>query len=134
MMKNAKRAVAVVLGLSFLGLGLAYAQDEMVEKATLERIKPFGKVNTGGAVVVAAGSRSGKEIVEGTCAACHASGALGAPKIGNKAEWSPRLKVGVDGLVKSAAKGKNAMPPRGGDSSLSDADLKAAITYMTTFK
>ena len=134
MMKNAKRAIAVVLGLSFLGLGLAYAQDEMIEKATLERIMPFGKVNTGGAVVVASGARSGKEIVEGTCAACHGSGALGSPKIGSKADWAPRLKMGIAGLVKSAAKGKNAMPPRGGNSSLSDADLKAAITYMTTFK
>jgi cytochrome c5 len=134
MMKNAKRAIALVLGLSFLGLGLAYAkQDEMVEKATLERIQPVGKVNTGGAVVVASGARSGKEIVDATCAACHATGALGSPKVHNKADWSPRMKQGMATLLKHAINGIRSMPPRGGDSSLSDADLKAAITYMTKF-
>ena len=130
-MKNAKRVIALVLGLSVLGLAVA-AQDEMTESATIERIKPIGQVNTGGAVVVKAGGRSGKEIFESTCAACHSSGVLGAPKVGSKADWAPRLKAGgIDGMVKSAIQGKNAMPPKGGDDSLSAAELKAAIVYMT---
>jgi cytochrome c5 len=134
MMKNAKRAIALVLGLSILGLGIAYAkQDEMVEKAIQERIQPFGKVNTGGAVVASSGARSGKEIVEGTCAACHGTGALGSPKVHNKADWAPRLKQGMDTLLKHAIHGIRSMPPRGGNPDLSDADLKAAIKYMTTF-
>lgn len=127
-MKNAKRAIAVLLGLSVLGLAVA-AQDEMTEKATLERIKPAGQVNTGGAVVVKAGGRSGKEIVEATCAGCHASGVLGAPKVGNKADWKGRGSLTA--LVASATKGKGAMPAMGGDASLSAAELKAAIAYMT---
>lgn len=127
-MKNAKRAIAVLLGLSVLGLAVA-AQDEMTEKATLERIKPAGQVNTGGAVVVKAGGRSGKEIVEATCAGCHASGVLGAPKVGNKADWKGRGSLTA--LVASATKGKGAMPAKGGDDSLSAAELKAAIAYMT---
>ena len=127
MMKNAKRTLAVLLGLSVLGL--AYANDPMVEKATLERIKPVGNVNTGGAVVVAAGAaRSGKEIVEATCAACHVAGVLNAPKIGVKADWKGRGSLAA--LTNSAAKGKGAMPPKGGDSSLSDSELKEAVAYM----
>jgi len=126
-MKNAKRAIAVLLGLSVLGLAVA-AQDEMAEKSTLERIKPAGQVNTSGAVVVKAGGRSGKEIVEATCAACHSSGVLGAPKVGNKADWKGRGSLTA--MTKSADKGKGAMPPKGGDSSLSAKELKAAIAYM----
>lgn len=125
-MKNAKRAIAILLGLSVLGLAVA-SQDEMVEKATLERIKPMGQVNTGGAVVVKAGGRSGKEIVEATCAACHSSGVLGAPKFG-KANWKGRGSLAA--MTKSAIKGKGAMPPKGGDSSLSAKEVKAAIAFM----
>ncbi|MBD3671282.1 MAG: cytochrome c5 family protein [Gammaproteobacteria bacterium] len=128
MMKHAKRAFAIVLGLSFLGLGVAVSADEMIDKATVERIKPIGQVNTGGAVVISSGARSGKEIVNSTCAACHGTGALGAPKIGNKADWKGRGSLAA--MVKSAAKGKGAMPPRGGDSSITDGELKAAISYM----
>lgn len=63
------------------------------------------------------------------CAACHTAGIAGAPKVGDKAAWAPRLAAGVDGLTASAIKGKNAMPPRGG-SSASDADIKAVVAYM----
>lgn len=63
------------------------------------------------------------------CAACHGSGIAGAPKVGDKAAWAPRLALGVDGLTASAIKGKNAMPPRGGSQG-SDADIKAAVAYM----
>jgi cytochrome c5 len=63
------------------------------------------------------------------CQTCHATGVAGAPKIGDKAAWAPRLAQGVDGLTASAIKGKNAMPPKGG-SSASDADIKAVVAYM----
>ena len=53
----------------------------------------------------------------------------GAPKLGDKAAWAPRLTLGVDGLTASAIKGKNAMPPKGG-STASDADIKATVEYM----
>jgi len=96
--------------------------------STNERIKPVSEVNAGDVNVVVV--RSAKEIVDGTCMACHGTGAMGAPKAGNKADWKSRLSVGIDGLVKSAIKGKGMMPARGGDASLSDADIKAAIEYM----
>ncbi len=64
-----------------------------------------------------------------TCFVCHGTGAAGAPKLGDKAAWAPRLKLGIDGLTATAIKGIGAMPPRGG-SSASDADIKAVVTYM----
>ena len=63
------------------------------------------------------------------CQACHAAGVAGAPKIGDKAAWAPRLAQGIDGLTASAIKGKGAMPPKGG-STASDADIKAVVSYM----
>ena len=64
------------------------------------------------------------------CQVCHAAGVAGAPKLGDKAAWAPRLALGVDGLTASVIKGKNAMPPRGGAMTASDADIKAVVAYM----
>jgi len=72
----------------------------------------------------------GKKVYDTTCAACHASGAAGAPKFGDKAAWTPRLKAGVDALYASAVKGKGVMPAKGGNASLPDADVKAAVDFM----
>lgn len=74
----------------------------------------------------------GKSVFDGSCMACHATGVAGAPKAGDKAAWAPRLKAGVDALYASALKGKNAMPPRGGNAALPDADVKAAVDYMVS--
>ena len=78
----------------------------------------------------AARERSGREIVEARCAQCHASGAGGAPRIGDQNAWKTRLAHGVDATVRSAIHGHGSMPPRGGMADLSDAELKAAILYM----
>ncbi|MEK6592834.1 MAG: c-type cytochrome [Pseudomonadota bacterium] len=72
----------------------------------------------------------GKTIYEANCVACHAAGVAGAPKAGDKAAWAPRLKGGMDALYASSIKGKNAMPPKGGNLSLADADVKAAVDYL----
>ncbi|KIF82503.1 cytochrome C [Noviherbaspirillum autotrophicum] len=72
----------------------------------------------------------GKEVYQANCAACHATGAAGAPKLGDKAAWAPRIKTGLDALHASALKGKNVMPPKGGNTSLADADVIAAADYM----
>ena len=63
------------------------------------------------------------------CTACHTAGVAGAPKLGDKAAWAPRIAQGIDALTASAIKGKGAMPPKGG-STASDADIKAVVTYM----
>jgi cytochrome c5 len=65
------------------------------------------------------------------CQACHAAGVAGAPKLGDKAAWTPRLALGVDGLTASVIKGKNAMPPKGG-STASEAEIKAVVVYMVS--
>ena len=65
------------------------------------------------------------------CQVCHGAGVAGAPKLGDKAAWAPRLAQGIDGLTASAIKGKGVMPPRGG-SAASDADIKAVVTYMVS--
>ena len=65
------------------------------------------------------------------CIACHGTGAAGAPKAGDHAAWEPRLAVGMDALVESAKKGKNAMPPMGLCNDCSDAELKEIIEFMS---
>ena len=98
--------------------------------------KPAVAAAAPAAAPAAAGAKGGdaakgKTVYEGTCVACHGTGAAGAPKAGDKAAWAPRLKTGMDALYASALKGKNAMPPKGGNMSLSDADIKAAVDYLT---
>lgn len=75
-------------------------------------------------------AKSGKEIWQGTCSACHQSGLLGAPKIGDKAAWAPRIAKGMDTLKKHALGGFNQMPAHGGNPSLSDDDVVKALEYM----
>ena len=95
------------------------------------RIRPVGHFELGGAGG-GAGGKSGEEIVKSTCATCHQAGVAGAPKIGDKAAWAPRIKQGLQALVQSALKGKGAMPPKGGNASLSDAEVRAAIEFMVS--
>ena len=64
------------------------------------------------------------------CAACHMTGAAGAPKTGDKAAWKARIAAGMDTMVTSAIKGKGAMPPKGGRPNLTDAQIKAVVEYM----
>ncbi|HYC35783.1 MAG TPA: c-type cytochrome [Usitatibacter sp.] len=80
----------------------------------------------------AGAAAAGKSTYDSACAACHAAGVAGAPKLGDKAAWAPRLKAGKDQLYASAIKGKGAMPPKGGQTALSDDAVKAAVDYMTS--
>ncbi len=76
----------------------------------------------------------GKKIYGNVCSMCHAVGAAGAPKPGDKADWGPRIAQGKDMLYKHALEGftgaKGVMPARGGSASLSDEDVKAAVDFM----
>lgn len=82
------------------------------------------------AAKVASAAADGKKVYESTCIACHGSGVANAPKFGDKKAWEPHLMHGVDHLYQNALKGVNAMPPRGGNLTLSDAEVKAAVDYM----
>jgi cytochrome c5 len=76
----------------------------------------------------------GKTVYEGGCNACHTEGLAGAPKVGEKPVWEPRLVKGIDSMVKNAVNGfagsSGAMPPKGGRSELGDEQIRAAVTYM----
>jgi cytochrome c5 len=78
----------------------------------------------------AAAGQGGEAVYGKACIVCHSTGVAGAPKVGDKAAWEPRLAQGMDTLMSTALKGKGAMPPKGGHASLSDAEIKAAIEYM----
>jgi len=78
----------------------------------------------------AGGADKGKAVYDATCMVCHATGVANAPKFGDKAAWAPRIATGAAALHASALKGKNAMPPKGGNVALPDADVVAAVDYM----
>src|SRR5512139_404307 len=81
-----------------------------------------------------AGEDLGKKVFGNVCSMCHASGAAGAPKFGDKADWGPRIAQGKDVLYKHALEGftgaKGQMPARGGSAALKDDEVKAAVDYM----
>jgi len=74
--------------------------------------------------------RSGKQVVDAQCSKCHAKGTGGAPKIGDRDAWAPRLKQGMDALVQSAIRGHGGMPPRGDKADLTDGEIRNAVHYM----
>jgi cytochrome c5 len=126
-----KFRVLVSLFASALFLVNTNAQ-EMTNDDIAERIKPVGRVHVAGATpAVAAGPRTGKQIYDAACVACHTSGVLGAPKLQVAAEWQPRLdEKGFDQIWKNAISGINAMPAMGACGDCTDEDIKTAISYM----
>jgi len=119
-------AGAVLVSASTIAIAAPKGDDEGAAK----RIAPVARVELAPASTgAAAGNRSGEQIYKSICAACHDSGAANAPKLGDKAAWAPRIKLGLDGLVKSAIAGKNAMPPKGG-SDANDVELARTIVYL----
>ncbi|KAB2889700.1 MAG: cytochrome c5 family protein [Burkholderiaceae bacterium] len=97
-----------------------------LEKATAERLQKVGMVEIRDANRPL---RAGEEVFKGQCAACHATGAAGAPKYGDAGAWGPRIASGFDALVQSALKGKGAMAPQsGGD--FDDTEIARAVAFM----
>ncbi|HEY8249024.1 MAG TPA: c-type cytochrome [Burkholderiales bacterium] len=93
------------------------------------RIQPVARFEIG-APAAAPGARSGEAIVQATCSACHQAGVAKAPKIGDKNDWAPHLKHGLNAMVESVIKGKGAMPPKAGDPSLTDDEIRRAVVHM----
>jgi cytochrome c5 len=106
--------------------------QETTEQDLIDRIKPVGKVHIAGAApAAAAGPRTGKQIYDAACVACHTSGVLGAPKLQVAADWQPRLdEKGFDQVWKNAVSGINAMPAMGTCGDCTEDDIKVAIEYM----
>jgi cytochrome c5 len=132
--------VAVILGLAVpIGLAVMFSQlvttgqsgKDAPEEAVMKRIQPVAKVELAGAGAGGGdkAAKSAEEIYKTTCAACHDSGAAGAPKLGDKAAWAGRIGVGLDKLAQSGIKGKGAMPPKGG-ADLSDTEFTSVVAYV----
>ena len=91
---------------------------------------PAAPVAIPAAAPAKAAAGDGKATYDATCAVCHNAGVAGAPKPGDKAAWAPRLKAGKDALYASVINGKGAMPKKGGNASLSDDAVKAAVDHL----
>ncbi|MEJ6006253.1 c-type cytochrome [Paucibacter sp. AS339] len=128
-----------VLGLSvfgFLALAACGQKDAAAPASTPAATSATAPAAPASAapVVAAAENEVGKGVFGKTCAMCHAAGVAGAPKPGDKADWGPRIAQGKDTLYKHAIEGftgaKGMMPARGGGSTLSDDEVKAAVDFM----
>lgn len=111
------------------GINVAKTNPALSDEAVAARLKPVGQVEVTDPNAPKV-ERSGKEIVDAMCSACHATGALNAPKIGDNAAWASRLRAGLATLTQSAVKGVRQMPPRGGSPDLSDVEVARAVAYM----
>ncbi|MEZ5573483.1 MAG: c-type cytochrome [Halioglobus sp.] len=128
--------VAVLLAASALAVDLTDAQRAAIE----ERIKPVGEScmlgdsSCGGAAAPVAGGapRSGEEVFNAACTACHSTGAAGAPKYGDVAAWEPRIAKGMDALYNSGVNGVpgTGMVAKGGCAACSEEEIDAAVDYM----
>jgi cytochrome c5 len=96
---------------------------------------PSTSGSAGGTSVMGAGA-SGEAVYNQTCQVCHGAGVAGAPKLGDKGDWGPRIAQGKDLLYQHAIVGftgkKGVMPPKGGNTALPDADVKAAVDFMAS--
>ena len=72
----------------------------------------------------------GRKVYQSTCMACHGAGVANAPKFGDKKAWATHLMHGTEHVYENALKGKGAMPPKGGNLTMSEAEVKAAVDYM----
>ncbi len=136
-------ALVVPVAIALLGAQLVTGSKHIdvteTKKSVEQRIKPVGElVKFDGApppaapavVAVVAKAKSGEEVYNGACVACHGGGIAGAPKTGDKAQWAPRIAQGVNVLYEHAIKGFKTMPAKGGQAGLSDDEVKASVDYQ----
>ena len=122
--------IATVAALTFSTTSFAAGNSD---GAIAERIKPVGQVYLASDIPVVeepTGPRSGEQVYGTFCIACHATGAAGAPKTQNAAEWAPRIAKGMDVLTDHAINGFNAMPARGSCMNCSDDEVIAAVQHI----
>ena len=145
--------IAVMAGLAILAVILVFIAINLTsdvseykpEEVVIENIKPVGEVYIAGesepgeaasgtAMTADAGDaaapKSGEQVYNSSCMACHVAGVAGAPKLGDKAAWAPRIAKGMDSLLASVTNGLNAMPPKGTCMTCSSDELQAAVEYM----
>lgn len=106
----------------------AAGTEALAAEATALRIQPVAQITIKSASDPNS-LKSGEQVYQAQCAACHASGALGAPKLDDAGAWGPRIGQGFETLVNSALKGKNSMAPQGGGE-FSDTEIARAVAFM----
>lgn len=106
--------------------GLDSANPEIIAQA----IQPVARVELGEAESATKGPKTGGQVYKAACAACHDTGAAGAPKLGDSGAWASRIATGLEALVHSAVNGKGAMPPKGGNAALTEAEITRAVVYL----
>jgi cytochrome c5 len=117
--------------------GMAELSDAEVRRA-IEHMFNIGKQSAPAVAAAAAAApaaarvdaAAAKKLYDSACMPCHATGVAGAPKLGDKAAWAPRIQTGLDAMTASVIKGKGAMPPKGAAPTATDAELRAAVEYM----
>ncbi|MCZ8235037.1 MAG: c-type cytochrome [Inhella sp.] len=107
----------------------AAGSEALEAEAVNQRIRPVAQVEVKDANDASA-LKTGEQVFQAQCAACHVSGAAGAPKLGDAAAWGPRIKTGYDALLNSSLKGKGAMGAQGGGD-FSDLEIGRAVVYLT---
>ena len=122
--------VAIIMLANFVNFGdkVGAGSDGMSADAVGKRIQPVGSIEVKDASNPGV-LKTGDQVFQAQCAACHANGAAGAPKFGDEAAWAPRIKTGYDALLNSALKGKNAMTAQGGGD-FNDVEIGRAVVYM----
>lgn len=142
-MKQNNRVTRLLAVLAMVSLGLLVALQAQARNATpeeiAERLRPAGELclegmECGGvAAAPAAGGgaqRSGQEVYNSICMACHDTGVSGSPVIGDAAAWADRIAQGMDSMYANSINGMGVMPARGGNPNLSDEEVKAAVDYI----
>ena len=123
--------MAIILLVNFVVMGdrPAAGTRALDAEAVAQRLAPVGRVDLRDATAAAV-VRTGEQVYQAACGACHTSGAAGAPKTGDTAAWAARLQTGYEALLNSALKGKGAMAAQGGGD-YSDFEIGRAVVYMT---
>lgn len=122
--------VGIVLLVNYVDWGTkpAAGSDGLGPEAVAKRLQPVGSVEVRDASAPAV-VRTGDQVYAGQCAACHAAGVAGSPKLGDAAAWGPRIQTGYEALLTSALKGKGAMGAQGGGE-YSDFEIGRAVVHM----
>ena len=140
--------VLIIMLVQLATSGASTDPNALHPEAVAARIQPVGKWEPGAPGQQVAQAQSapkpgaapagkpaavdGKAVYGQTCVACHQVSVAGSPPLGDKAAWAPRIKQGMDVLLQSVLKGKGAMPPKGGNAALTDAQVRAAVEFMVS--
>lgn len=122
--------VVIIMLANFVNFGgkAGAGSDGMSAEAVGRRIQPVGSIQVKDASDASA-LKTGEQVYQAQCSACHGSGAAGAPKLGDEAGWAARVKTGYDALLASALKGKGNMGAQGGGD-FSDVEVGRAVVFM----